>query len=213
MEKEIRNTNKEIRLADQGNVEGYAVVVNTEYTVNTANGGSFIEEIKPEALQGVIEANDVYALINHDDNKKLARSKYGKGSLKLSVDETGLRYGFKLDDSPTHRELNGYLTRGDMDESSFAMLVTGDDWEKRADGTVKRTISKMNIYDVSPVFDGCNPATSVSKRSQEKFDEVSKPLLEIDTEREQREKLEAQEAKEKEFENYYKKIKNTYLSK
>ena len=72
-------------------VEGYALLFNTP-----SDGLSFTEVIQRGALDGVLEKSDVFALLNHDQSRGiLARSKYGQGSLILSVDDKGLKYRFE----------------------------------------------------------------------------------------------------------------------
>ena len=98
----------------------------------------------------------------------MARSKYGKGSLSLTVDEKGLRYSFEAPKTALGDELLENLRRGEIDQSSFCFDVEKDAWEKRPDGTWKRTISKIgNIYDVSPVYNAAYSKTSVCLRGKE----------------------------------------------
>ena len=71
MEKEYRSI-RELRSADGNKVEGYAVVFNSE----SQWLGGFFEEIAPEALdEATIESSDIFANINHDEDKVLARRK------------------------------------------------------------------------------------------------------------------------------------------
>lgn len=98
----------------------------------------------------------------------MARSKYGKGSLSLTVDEKGLRYSFEAPKTALGDELLENLRRGEIDQSSFCFDVEKDAWEKRSDGTWKRTISKIgNLYDVSPVYNAAYSKTSVCLRGKE----------------------------------------------
>jgi len=94
MEKEVRNYEIELRAdGDKGIVEGYALLFNTL----SRDLGGFVEEILPSAMNGVLEKSDVLAVLNHNENKGVfARSRYGKGSLHLEVDDKGLRYWWKI---------------------------------------------------------------------------------------------------------------------
>ena len=127
MEKEIRNLgNIQIRAVDgesSRHIEGYALMFDTqsEYI-------GFYETIDRGAVtQEMVDACDVFATFNHDMNKIFARSNMGKGSLTLTVDDTGLKYEFDAPNTALGDELIEYLKRGDIDKSSFAFYIDPDD--------------------------------------------------------------------------------------
>jgi len=165
--REIRNTAYDVVITDDDDkrtVDGYALLFDTR-----SDRLDFEEIIEPGALDGVLEQSDVMALLNHDISRGiLARSKFGKGSLTLTVDAKGLRYTFEAPHSPLGEELLENLRRGEVSESSFAFDVEKDTWEKKDDGTWKRTIHKFgHLYDVSPVYTAAYSATSVNLRGLE----------------------------------------------
>lgn len=106
--------------------------------------------------------------MNHDNNRGiLARSRRGKGSLSLTIDEKGLKYSFDAPKTALGNELLEMLRRNDITSSSFAFTVAsdGEKWEKR-DGKYYRTITKIDrLYDVSPVYCPAYSETSVACRS------------------------------------------------
>lgn len=159
--KEIRNSNNEITpiLPESREVQGYAIVFNSD----SNDLGGFIERINPAALEGVVEKSDVLCLLNHNEDKGvLARSKYGEGSLRLEIDEIGLKYTFEAPNTALGDELLEGLRRGDISTSSFAFTVGSDSWSKREDGTYLRTIDSISeLFDVSPVYRAAYDATSV----------------------------------------------------
>ena len=159
--KEVRNSNNEITpiLPNSREVSGYAIVFNSD----SNDLGGFIERIQPEALEGVIEKSDVLCLLNHNEDKGvLARSKHGEGSLRLEIDEIGLKYTFEAPNTALGDELLEGLRRGDINTSSFAFTVGSDNWSKREDGTYLRTINSISeLFDVSPVYRAAYDATSV----------------------------------------------------
>lgn len=164
-EKEIRYIN-EIQSADEESrkVEGYALVFDSE-----SEDLGFIEKIEPTAIDDeVIAKSDVFALMNHDNNRGiLARSRRGKGSLSLTIDEKGLKYSFDAPKTALGNELLEMLRRGDITSSSFAFTVSndGEKWEKK-DGKYYRTITKIDrLFDVSPVYQPAYESTSVACRS------------------------------------------------
>lgn len=164
---EIRNTlGKVLRQEDAESrmVEGYALVFET-----SSDRLDFEEVIERKALEGVVERSDVFALLNHSRERGiLARSINGEGSLTLEVDEKGLKYRFEAPKTALGDELLENLRRGEINESSFAFTVQSDKWEKKSDGTWKRTISQFDkLYDVSPVYNAAYSQTSVYMRGKE----------------------------------------------
>lgn len=145
-------------------VEGYAAVFD-----RSSDRLDFEEVIERNAFDGVIEKSDVMALLNHDIRRGLlARSINGKGTLTLTVDAKGLRYSFEAPKFAAGDELVENVRRGDVQESSFAFTVEKDTWEKKDDGTWKRTIHKIaRLYDVSPVYNAAYSQTSVYMRGKE----------------------------------------------
>ncbi|WP_129648477.1 HK97 family phage prohead protease [Bacteroides salyersiae] len=174
-----KDTNKEIRYfneiranedSESRKVEGYAIIFNSE-----SEDLGFIETIEKDAIDDeVIAKSDVFALMNHDDKRGiLARSRRGKGSLKLSIDDRGLKYEFDAPKTALGNELLEMLRRNDISASSFAFTVAngGDAWEKR-DGKYYRTIKKIDrLFDVSPVYNPAYSETTVACRS---FDNILK---------------------------------------
>lgn len=168
---EQRNYNTEVRAMsdDSRKVEGYALLFNVE----SNDLGGFTEIIDSQALDGVLEQSDVFALLNHDRNRGiLARCKGLTGTLTLTVDSKGLKYEFDAPNTALGDELLEMLRRGDISESSFAFTIAdgGDEWTKGVGDTYLRRIKKMHrIYDVSPVY---TPAYSGTKVDCKRFHEI-----------------------------------------
>ena len=164
--REVRNTNYQFRALepDSRTVTGYALVFNTEST----GISSFCEVISPNALDGVIEKSDVLCLLNHNEDRGvLARCNKGSGSLKLEIDEIGLKYTFEAPNTALGDELIEGIKRGDITVSSFSFTVESDNWVKKEDGTYLRTIEKIEeLFDVSPVYRAAYDATSVKVDSR-----------------------------------------------
>ena len=170
--KEIRCITEPVTLRaaeDSRTVEGYAAVFD-----RSSDRLDFEEVIERGAFDGVIESSDVMALLNHDIRRGLlARSQNGKGTLTLTVGAKGLRYSFEAPKFAAGDELVENVRRGDVKESSFAFTVEKDTWEKKSDGTWKRTIHKIGrLYDVSPVYAAAYSQTSVYMRGKELAEEA-----------------------------------------
>lgn len=166
-ELEIRNYQYEVRF-DENNriIEGYAIVCNSE-----SEDLGFREVIAPEALVGIIEKSDCLMLLEHDRKKGiLARSKYGKGSLSLEVDDNGLKFRFTCPNTAIGDEAYEGVKRGDYQNCSFAFVADQDEWTKKDNGEYLRTIRSFKyIKDCSIVAEPAYGATSVSCRSFDEF--------------------------------------------
>ena len=169
----ISNINSETRT-----VEGYAVVFNSQ-----SEDLGFFETISPSAVTvDVINRSDVFALLNHNPDKVLARCRYGEGSLSLSIDEKGLKYSFQAPNTELGNELIEHIRRGEIDSSSFAFIVSSEEgsevWEN-INGTTHRTINRIEcLCDVSPVWQPAYSATSVSARAKEMLNQMEQEKLE-----------------------------------
>lgn len=161
---EIRAISNEVQV-DSRNITGYAVV----FESNSEDLG-FIERIMKGAItDDTIKKSDVFCLLNHDSTKVLARSKYGEGSLKLELDERGLKYSFTAPNTDLGEELLEHLQRGEIDSSSFGFTVSLDEGSEKwytVEGVQYRDIYKIDeLYDVSPVYQPAYQETTVSKRA------------------------------------------------
>jgi len=168
----------EIRSAGEGEatkpvIRGYAAKFNTESENLGTEEYQFRETIAPGAFDERL-LDDVRALFNHDSNLILARSKDGEGTLKLSLDDVGLRYEFEAPDTQAGRDLVENIRLGNVDQSSFSFTVQkdGQEWEEKQEGDgpriIKRTITKIaRLFDVAPVTYPAYPDATVALRSMQ----------------------------------------------
>jgi len=156
----------EVRATDGGTtmLVGYAARFNSP---SSPIGGRFVEVIAHGAFDGVI-GGDVVALFDHDTRRLLGRT--GAGSLRLSIDDLGLRYEVDLDmEDPDAVAVQRKLATRKVTGSSFMFSVaeSGDKWDKTND-VITRTITKIGaLYDVGPVTFPAYPASSAALRSLE----------------------------------------------
>ena len=160
---EYRSFRIEAREQGSRTVSGYGSVFNSQ-----SEDLGFIETIDPNAITDeTIKRSDVFATLNHDMDKILARCKYGSGSLELKCDDKGLYYRFDAPNTDLGDELLEYLNRGEIDSSSFAFTVKRDEWKNGDDGKHYRRILEIDqIFDISPVFCPAYPEAICQKRNK-----------------------------------------------
>lgn len=160
----------ECRATDEFALVGYAAVFNNL----SKNLGGFRETIRPGAFARSLQAKaDVKCLFNHSADKILGRTK--SGTLALKEDSKGLHYRVQLDrQNSQHRDLYAAVQRGDIDECSFAFTVAkgGQIWAEGIDPETgencdMRTLTDVDLLDVSPVTFPAYDNTALSARSQE----------------------------------------------
>ena len=190
---EIRSFNIELKDEPESrHIEGYGSVFNER----SLDLGGFVEMIAPGAFDGVIDRSDVKCYLDHNPEKGiLARSRNGKGSLSLVVDEKGLQYSFDAPKTNLGDEVVEGLKRGDYSQSSFAFTVDDEVWTKEADGTYLRTITKIGgLYDVSIVANPAYEGTSVALRSLDAFKAQEEIPVEVREEEPKTEEPKVEEA-------------------
>ena len=157
---EVRNFEaSELRIenAESREVVGYGSVFNSL----SENLGGFRERIDERAFDEVLE-NDVRALFNHDSNYILGRTT--ANTLKLSVDERGLRYSVNIPETTYGNDLMVSLDRGDIPQNSFGFIVEEDDWSQDEEGNTIRTIKKVSrLLDVSLVTYPAYPEATIAQ--------------------------------------------------
>lgn len=135
----------------------------------------FYEIIAREAVNDdLINNNDVKLYINHDDKQGVfARSKYGKGSLKLYINENGLNFETELPDNALGNYLLDAIRRQDIDSVSFAFRVKDEEWRQLPDGKYEHIIKEFDMLDeISCLYvDAAYSVTNVNVRSLESYKE------------------------------------------
>jgi HK97 family phage prohead protease len=144
-------------------IVGYAA----KFGVNSLDLGDFVERIDPQAFGIVAErrgrkkALETRALWNHDANYPLARY---PGTLRMNVDDIGLRYEFPVPDTTYGRDLAANIDAGIVRGSSFSFQIApgGEAWSVE-DGRSIRTVTKIDsLIDVGPVTFPAYPDADVS---------------------------------------------------
>ena len=126
-------------------IEGYFIVFDTQ----TELWPGAYEEIHHDACAKTL-GNDIRALQNHETRLVLGRTKVG--TLILRVDSHGLYGVIEINENDTEA-MNLYyrVLRGDVDQCSFGFNIVSEMSDWRDDGTVKWTITEIDLHEVSVV--------------------------------------------------------------
>jgi HK97 family phage prohead protease len=117
--------------------------------------GDFVEVVDSKAFDECLASNPtIVGLINHDES--LVMGKTTSGTMRVSVDEVGLKYEIDPPDTSYAKDLMVSMRRKDIDSSSFGFFCRADSWayDKVTKQNV-RTILKADVFDCSIVL---NPA-------------------------------------------------------
>ena len=142
-------------------IEGYFAVFNRQTELWP---GAF-EEIAPGAFDETL-GNDIRALINHDTTLVIGRNK--AGTLELKIDSYGLWGRVKINPNDSDAvNLYERVKRGDVDQCSFGFNILEEITDWRDDGTVKWTITKIDLHEVSVCTFPAYEDTGVQARQAE----------------------------------------------
>lgn len=155
-------TATELRLKDDDDesnaITGYAAVFNSW----SEDLGFFKEKIERGAFKTTIEDGDIRALINHDPNLIIGRTK--NGTVRLWEDERGLGFEIDLPETSYAKDLRESIKRKDITQNSFGFQTVRDLW---SDDGKRRTLVEVKLFDISPVTFPAYKQTNVKMRLQE----------------------------------------------
>ncbi len=159
-------------LDDEGGrptIEGYAA----KFNELSADLGGFRERIAPGAFARTLdEGADVRALVDHDPSRIIGRTT--AGTLELIEDATGLMVQIDPADTSVGRDLVESIRRGDINQMSFGFTIAseGDSWGTDAEGQMIRTLTDVDLWDVSAVTFPAYPDTEIAVRSMQHWQEA-----------------------------------------
>lgn len=134
------------------------------------NLGGFYEIIHRGAIpQELIDKSDIIMNINHDDEKMVARSRQGKGTLSVSLRDDGVYFSFEAPTTSRGDELLYNIRNGNIFECSFAFTIPDDlhseRWYVDSDNVYRREINVIDgLYDMSLVIHGAYGDTNCQTR-------------------------------------------------
>lgn len=131
----------------------------------------FIEKIEKGTFTRAIEKaklrkRPIDLLGNHDETYLLASTQ--NNSLSLEEREDGLYMKAKISDTDYGRRFYTLAKDGLFAEMSFGFSINenGERWEKQADGTYKRFVNDIELYECSIVREGAYNNTSVKLQNR-----------------------------------------------
>jgi len=156
-------------------IEGYAIMFDKPATHKIGNR-SFTEVIKRGSLDNT-DMKDVPLRYNHNDNVMIMARTRNK-SLRLIVDDKGLKVEAELIDTQSNRDLYKAIKEGLIDKMSFAFRVAdgGDNWTFGENETIREVTNIAKLYDVSVVDTPFYDSTSIYTRSLELLESEERRL-------------------------------------
>lgn len=159
----LAKTDFQTRSEENGDlyIEGYFVVFDSRYQITKKDYETIARGAFAHTLDG-----DIKALINHNTEKVLGRTK--AKTLELREDDYGL-WGSILINPKDQDAMNCHarVERGDVDQCSFGFIIKAEETELLDDGGVHFTIKEVELHEVSVVTFPAYGDTSVSARSAE----------------------------------------------
>jgi uncharacterized protein len=172
---ETRSNDNEIRISETGDskrFEGYAAVFHTPLDSRTEYElipGKLWERIMPTAFHESLNGNrEILALYEHDRKAIMGRTS-GKRSLRLGVDDKGLKFELDYDGAdPDHRKALAKI-RGSAQSKgmSFGFTVPpGGDSFIREGGRDIRQLKNIRLHEITLTGTPAYAAANVSMRSE-----------------------------------------------
>lgn len=158
--KEVRMLSAEFRALDNKEekmiIEGYPITFESP-----ATHWGMTEIIDKNALDKT-DMSDVPLKYNHEDSHLIMARTRNK-SLKLEVDDKGLKMTAELIDTQSNRDIYKSIKAGLIDKMSFAFTTRGEEWN---DETNTRRVTDIDkLWDVSVVDIPFYDTSSVMARS------------------------------------------------
>ncbi len=141
-------------------VEGYATTFDVPYQIGYSDT-KFYECVRKGALDNA-DLTDVIFQLNHE-GLTLARQR--TNTLKLEIDDHGLKVTADLSGTQKGRELHEAIKNGLIDRMSWGFTVPEDGWEYDDNTRVSYITKVGKVFDVSAVSIPANQDTEIHARS------------------------------------------------
>jgi HK97 family phage prohead protease len=142
-------------------ISGYAI----RYNSPTVIAGEWREQLAPWSLTRTLKENpDVVMILAHDSGRVLGR--VAAGTLSLREDRAGLYFSLQVDPStPEGQTALGTVGRQDVKGCSFGMRVRSEEWSDGGNRLPLRTITDLDLYELTLTGFPAYESTSASLRS------------------------------------------------
>jgi hypothetical protein len=186
-EKNIQYRSREIEFraikSDENEMiaEGTAILYNDETILWSTMDMEEREVILPGAATESIQNDDWRSVWNHRNEIVLGRM--SSGTLEAEETETGVNVRIHFPDSEEGRSKFFSIERGDVREMSFAFIPTEYKEERIVEGEktiYKTSISKMEVFEVSPVTFPQYEKTTILARMQIRQKQLESEASEVE---------------------------------
>jgi len=194
VKREVFFSGLHVREAQEGEqpsrvIEGYALLFGVRSQILCDWGDFYYEELLPGCVtRELLDQSDIIMNLYHNNQRILARSVMGKGSLSYEIDDKGVKFSFEAADTSDGNEALSLVSRGDLQGCSFCYTTIEDtskgcveyerteEKDKWGDPIYLRKVKQITgIYDFAIVAHPAYPETSVSKRDLESAGMIEKP--------------------------------------
>lgn len=166
---------QETRMVSNGDmmVSGYVNMTDTlSYELGYVD--KFVEKIAPGTFTRAINraqenGQDIDFLAEHNDTIVLASTK--NGTLSLREDETGLFMEARIINTSSGRDYHEMIKSGIITNMSFGFYAVEDDWRSVRSDLFERTVTELELFEVSAVRRPAYAASSISGRGLNLSDE------------------------------------------
>lgn len=161
MELRVNPTNMETN--DDGTLTVSGYVNKTEQRSEMlGKGQKFKEVITRGAWQRAIDkSKEIHFLAEHDKSKILASTR--NGSLELREDDEGLYMSATISPTSWGKDYHQLIKDGILQNMSFGFRSVKDSWRNLGDH-FERTVSELDLFEVSVVRDPAYASSSISAR-------------------------------------------------
>ena len=153
-------------------IEGYAIVFGVRSVLLADWYDRYYEVIEPGAIdEARLREMDIKMTMFHDREILLARSNKGQGTLRLSVDEVGVKYEFEAPRTCDGDKALELVRRGDLTGSSFTFWSDEKSsirYELLDDDVLLRHVDRIDrVYEMTIAADPAYTETTVTAREVE----------------------------------------------
>lgn len=176
MKMELRIQNAELRANEDGSMKVSGYVNKTDQLSNVLGQTKrFVEKISKGSFSRAIQNSqgDIDFLAEH--NSKLILASTRNGSLQLIEDETGLWMEATISNTSWGRDYYQLIKSGILKNLSFGFRTISDSWKSIGANLYERTITELELYEVSVVRDPAYAQSTISARGIHITEEVNIP--------------------------------------